>query len=421
MDKSVYIEIRDRLKTLISGTEFENRVFFVGGCCRDDIMGFEIKDIDISVALPDGGIRLAQWLHAEGYAASEPSVFHDYHTAKFRLAEYPDIELESVQTRKESYPDRGSRNPVTSYGSQEEDCMRRDLTVNALYQNVSTGEIVDITARGLDDIRDHIIRTPADPYRTYDEDPLRILRCVRFAARFGWEIEEETFAAMKAMVPRMSILTPARISDEFLKMLQDDRPAMAVELLCSIGAVEYVLQETPSDAAIRALRTLSLETADMHLRLATLLYGSQRARDIMDRLRLSIAEVSDITCLIQCCSEVLQWETVEDSRIREMQYKCNTDDRFNDVMLLAGSISDTASKIIEIMRCSSAMIVDGTAMYGYKLPVSGKDIINELGLTPGPMIKECQEYLLKLAFRNPGLTRQEALSAIQNRILERIV
>lgn len=412
MDKSVYIEIRDRLKTLISGTEFENRVFFVGGCCRDDIMGCEIKDIDISVALPDGGIRLAQWLYAEGHAASEPSVFHDFHTAKFRLAEYPEIELESVQTRKESYPDRESRNPVTSYGTHEEDCMRRDLTVNALYQNVSTGEIVDITGKGLEDIRDHIIRTPADPYRTYDEDPLRILRCVRFAARFGWEIEEETLAAMNAMVPRMSILTPARISEEFLKMLQDDRPAMAVELLCSIGAVEYVLHETPSDAAIRALRALSLETADMRLRLATLLYGSQRARDIMDRLRLSIAEVSDITCLIQCCSEVLQWETVEDSRIREMQYKCVTADRFKEVLLLAASLSDGEAKMIEIKRRSSAMTEDGTAMYGYKLPVSGKDIIQALNLAPGPVIKEYQEYLLNLAFQNPKLTRQKAFDTL---------
>lgn len=412
MDKSVYIEIRDRLKTLISGTEFENRVFFVGGCCRDDIMGCEIKDIDISVALPDGGIRLAQWLYAEGHAASEPSVFHDFHTAKFRLAEYPEIELESVQTRKESYPDRESRNPVTSYGTHEEDCMRRDLTVNALYQNVSTGEIVDITGKGLEDIRDHIIRTPADPYRTYDEDPLRILRCVRFAARFGWEIEKETLAAMVEMVPRMSILTPARISEEFLKMLQDDRPAMAVELLCSIGAVEYVLHETPSDAAIRALRALSSETADMRLRLATLLYGSQRARDIMDRLRLSIAEVSDITCLIQCCSEVLQWETVEDSRIREMQYKCVTADRFKEVLLLAASLSDGEAKMIEIKRRSSAMTEDGTAMYGYKLPVSGKDIIQALNLAPGPVIKEYQEYLLNLAFQNPKLTRQKAFDIL---------
>ena len=419
MDKSIYIEIRDRLKTLISGTEFENRVFFVGGCCRDDIMGCEIKDIDISVALPDGGIRLAQWLHAEGHTVSEPSVFHDYHTAKFRLAEYPEIELESVQTRKESYPDRESRNPVTSYGTHEEDCMRRDLTVNALYQNVSTGEIVDITRKGLEDIHDHIIRTPADPYRTYDEDPLRILRCVRFAARFGWEIEKETLAAMKDMVPRMSILTPARISEEFLKMLQDDRPAMAVELLCSIGAVEYVLQEMPSNAAIRALRTLSLETANMRLRLATLLYGSQRARDIMDRLRLSIAEVSDITFLIQSCSTVLQWETVEDSRIREMQYKCFTADRFKEVLLLAASLSDGEAKMIEIKRRSSAMTEDGTAMYGYKLPVSGKDIIQALNLAPGPVIKEYQEYLLNLAFQNPKLTRQKAFDTLIARIHEK--
>lgn len=419
MDKSIYIEIRNRLKTLISGTEFENRVFFVGGCCRDDIMGCEIKDIDISVALPDGGIRLAQWLHAEGHTVSEPSVFHDYHTAKFRLAEYPEIELESVQTRKESYPDRESRNPVTSYGTHEEDCMRRDLTVNALYQNVSTGEIVDITGKGLDDIRDHIIRTPGDPYRTYDEDPLRILRCVRFAARFGWEIEKETLAAMKTMVPRMSILTPARISEEFLKMLQDDRPAMAVELLCRIGAVEYVLQETPSDAAIRALRTLSLETTDMRLRLAVLLYGSQRSRDIMDRLRLSIAEVSDITFLIQSCSTVLQWETVEDSRIREMQYKCITADRFKEVLLLAASLSDGEAKMIEIKRRSSAMTEDGTAMYGYKLPVSGKDIIQALNLAPGPVIKEYQEYLLNLAFQNPKLTRQKAFDTLIARIHEK--
>ena len=415
MDKSIYIEIRDRLKTLISGTEFENRVFFVGGCCRDDIMGCEIKDIDISVALPDGGIRLAQWLHAEGHTVSEPSVFHDYHTAKFRLAEYPEIELESVQTRKESYPDRESRNPVTSYGTHEEDCMRRDLTVNALYQNVSTGEIVDITGKGLEDIHDHIIRTPADPYRTYDEDPLRILRCVRFAARFGWEIEKETLAAMVEMVPRMSILTPARISDEFLKMLQDDRPAMAVELLCTIGAVEYVLQEMPSNAAIRALRTVASETSDLSIRLAALLCESAMAYRTMDRLRLSVSEISNVTFLIRSCSEILRWGTVNDSDIREMQYRCNIPERFDEVVLLAAALSDGDPKVMEISLRSKVMMEDGTAMYGYKLPVSGKDIINELGLTPGPMIKECQEYLLSLAFKNPRLTQSEALEALMNR------
>ncbi len=83
MLKSLYIDIRNRLRELIAGTEFDGKVFFVGGCCRDDIMGTEIKDIDISVALPDGGIRLAMWLHENGHLAGEVSAFPEFHTAKF--------------------------------------------------------------------------------------------------------------------------------------------------------------------------------------------------------------------------------------------------------------------------------------------------------------------------------------------------
>ena len=79
MLKSLYIDIRNRLRELIAGTEFDGKVFFVGGCCRDDIMGTEIKDIDISVALPDGGIRLAMWLHENGHLAGEVSAFPEYH------------------------------------------------------------------------------------------------------------------------------------------------------------------------------------------------------------------------------------------------------------------------------------------------------------------------------------------------------
>lgn len=411
MDKSVYIEIRNRLKTLISDTEFEDRVFFVGGCCRDDLMGCEIKDIDISVALPDGGIRLAQWLHSEGYTAAEPAVFPGFHTAKFRLSDYPAIELESVQTRKESYPDRDSRNPVTSYGTHEEDCMRRDLTVNSLYQNVSTEEIVDFTGRGLDDIRDRIIRTPGDPYRTYDEDPLRILRCVRFAARFGWKIETETFEAMRAMVPRMSILTSARIGEEFLKMLQDPRPAMAVELLCSIDAIQYVLSEIPSESAIKAMKAIQQETPEVCVRLAALLYETAKARETMDRLRLSMSEVSDVISLMQYCSEVLNLNPAKDSKIRELQFRCKTPGRLNEVLLLAASLSDD-TEVSEIRHRSDAMVEAGTAMFGYKLPITGKDIIKTLDLSPGPMIKEYQQHLLRHAFENPQMTFEEAVQII---------
>ena len=102
-----------------------------------------------------------------------------------------------------------------------------------------------------------------------------------------------------------------------------------------------------------------------------------------------------------------------------MQYKCFTADRFKEVLLLAASLSDGEAKMIEIKRRSSAMTEDGTAMYGYKLPVSGKDIIQALNLAPGPVIKEYQEYLLNLAFQNPKLTRQKAFDTLIARIHEK--
>ena len=171
----------------------------------------------------------------------------------------------------------------------------------------------------------------------------------------------------------------------------------------------------PSNAAIRALRTVASETSDLSIRLAALLCESAMAYRTVDRLRLSVSEISDVTFLIRSCSEILRWGTVNDSDIREMQYRCNIPERFDEVVLLAAALSDGDPKVMEISLRSKVMMEDGTAMFGYKLPVSGKDIINELGLTPGPMIKECQEYLLSLAFKNPRLTQSEALEALMNR------
>ena len=99
MKKELYIAIRDSLKKLISGTEFEDQVLCVGGCVRDEIMGHEIKDIDLAVTMPDGGIRLAEWLEENGHTAFHVVTYPTYHTAMFHLKDYPDVELEAVQTR----------------------------------------------------------------------------------------------------------------------------------------------------------------------------------------------------------------------------------------------------------------------------------------------------------------------------------
>ena len=120
-----------------------------------------------------------------------------------------------MQTRSEKYTDRNSRNPETAFGSIEDDCLRRDLTINSLYQNVSTGEILDFSGRGLADLKAHIIRTPMEPDATFDDDPVRILRAIRFAAKYGWDIDPAALEAMKRHCNRLSIISAERLYGEF--------------------------------------------------------------------------------------------------------------------------------------------------------------------------------------------------------------
>ncbi len=178
MKRELYIQIKDFLREVICGTDFEGHVMTVGGCVRDDLMGLEIKDIDMCVSLPDGSIRFAEWLKEQGLLTKGVTVYPNYGTAMLHLRAFPDVELEFVQTRKEKYIDHSCRNPVTAFGSIEEDCLHRDLTINSLYYNISTDEIIDITGNGVNDIRDHIIRTPASP----PTSPTMTIHCAYFVA-----------------------------------------------------------------------------------------------------------------------------------------------------------------------------------------------------------------------------------------------
>lgn len=158
MTHELYIQICDYLQDTIEGTPYENHVFTVGGCIRDEILGNEIKDIDLCIDLPDGGIDFANWLYEKGLLTHEPVVYPTYGTAMFCLKEFPDVGLEAVQTRKEQYKNKKSRNPEVVFGSIEEDCKRRDLTINSLYYNISKNVYLDLTGYGYKDIKDKKIR-----------------------------------------------------------------------------------------------------------------------------------------------------------------------------------------------------------------------------------------------------------------------
>jgi poly(A) polymerase len=153
-----YREILNHLKVIIIGTEWENHLYSVGGCVRDSIMGNEIKDIDVVLDLPSGGIRFAEWMEKNHFTSGSVVTYPTYGTAMFKLASFPDVEIECVQTRKEQYHDESSRNPETAYGTLEEDAFRRDLTINAIYWDISHNRMLDITGYGVNDIKNKKIR-----------------------------------------------------------------------------------------------------------------------------------------------------------------------------------------------------------------------------------------------------------------------
>lgn len=158
MKQEKFLEITNYIHNIIQDTEFEQHVYAVGGSVRDLIMEKEIKDIDLVIDLPQGGVRFANWCKDNGFTKTVV-VYETYGTAAMKILEQ---DIECVMTRGEKYLDNGSRNPTVRFADLKEDAFRRDLTINALYYNISTREILDPTGYGLKDINDKICRSPME-------------------------------------------------------------------------------------------------------------------------------------------------------------------------------------------------------------------------------------------------------------------
>ena len=235
---------------LVSETagELGVRAFVIGGYVRDCFLGVPNKDIDIVVESKPGtehaGIALAEAVAAKCHA--RVSVFKNFGTA---MLKYHGIEVEFVGARKESYH-RDSRKPIVEDGTLEEDQLRRDFTINAMafsLQKEDYGALVDPFG-GVRDLAAGIIRTPLEPRQTYSDDPLRMLRAIRFAARLStpehpFTIVPESLEAMKEMAGRMQILSKERIVEELNKMLMTRHPARAFELMEDTGLLKEFLPE----------------------------------------------------------------------------------------------------------------------------------------------------------------------------------
>ena len=223
--------------------------YVVGGFVRDLYLERPSKDIDVVTV--GSGIRLAKALAAKLGKGAHLSVFSNFGTAQVK---YHDLEVEFVGARKESYS-HDSRKPIVEDGTLEDDQNRRDFTINALAVclNVSRyGELVD-PFDGLLDMEDRLIRTPLDPDVTFSDDPLRMMRCIRFATQLNFYIDDETFEALERNKERIKIISRERIADELNKIMMTPTPSKGFVELSRCGLLPLIFPEL---AAMEGVETI---------------------------------------------------------------------------------------------------------------------------------------------------------------------
>lgn len=413
MKLEIYEEIVSMLKCLIKDTKFENHTYTVGGCERDRILGNEIKDIDIVVDLPRGGIELAEYLNDTGWLVHKPVVYENFGTVMFSLVDFPDIELEAVHTRKETY--RGdSRNPETAFGTIEEDCQRRDFTVNAIYRNVSTGTLHDFNGNSRKDLLNKEIRACGDPDVIFGEDPLRILRAFRFTDRLDFRLDGLTFLGMNKHCDRLSIISQERITDEFSKILLGNDPTYMFGGLLGPTLKKYIFPVLDEDGLskifnISLYKNLKRCPKDLIVRLAVL-FSNLRTTTIevlMRSMKYSNDQIKEVCFLVEKGTKYKDYTFIKPT-VRQIMFECKNFARFCRLTSFLEAIEKKGNELK-----LTGMFEVGDVMFGYKLPVNGDDIMKEYNLEPGPLIKEILDYLQTQCFFNPYISKDTLLKSVQ--------
>ncbi|HEY0868045.1 MAG TPA: HD domain-containing protein [Fimbriimonas sp.] len=227
------LAIRDATR----GTPFERDLWLVGGAVRDELLGLP-AEADFDLVTQGSAIDLARLIYERG-GSNLPVTYERFGTA---MVQVEGASVELVTARRESY-DHASRKPTVEAASLEEDALRRDFTVNTLMRNLASGELFDPLGIGLRDLGERILRTPLDPAATFHDDPLRMLRAVRFRWKLGFEPVAGLYEAIRAERERLRIVSMERIRDEFVKMLLGPEAPSALDDLMDLGLYEVFAPE----------------------------------------------------------------------------------------------------------------------------------------------------------------------------------
>ena len=417
--------------------EIGRECFVIGGFVRDIMLCRPSKDIDI-VTL-GSGIELAEALTARLGKRAHLSVFRNFGTAQVKYNTRGEhFELEFVGARKESYS-HNSRKPVVENGTLQDDQNRRDFTVNALALCLNKerwGELVD-PFDGMNDLQKGIIRTPLDPDITFSDDPLRMMRAIRFATQLNFQIEPDTFAAIERNRSRIEIISKERIIDELGKIIRADIPSKGFILLDECQLLPIIFPEV---AALKGIETVegrghkdnfyhslavldnvALRSRNEWLRWAALLHdigkprtkrydarlgwtfhnhnyvGEKMIPGIFRRMKLPLNEkMKYVQKLVGLHMRpiVLAEEEVTDSAVRRLLFDAGDD--IDDLMILCESdiTSKNREKVkrfldnFELVRTKLREIEEKDSIRNMKLPIRGEEIMETFGLPPSRPVGE---------------------------------
>ena len=233
-----YQSVVDKLIKIAKDNNFI--IYAVGGFVRDIILNREPNDLDIMVEGENAGIEFSK-IVAEKLNIHPPVTFEKFATSKLFIE---DKEIEFIMPRKEYY-EQNSRNPQTEIGTLEQDALRRDFTVNALFLRLNDFQLLDLTKKGLEDIKGKIIRVTDESASDiiFEQDPLRTLRAVRQSFQLNFTIEAKTYQSMKNKAERIKIVSGERIAEEINKILLVEKPSKAFDMLDDIGLLEILFPE----------------------------------------------------------------------------------------------------------------------------------------------------------------------------------